>query len=378
MINRAFGKKLKRIKDIFLKLGRMGIDICHVCIRFNTARRVAGASVLSSGSKKQALGDVCRICQGGAVRPFISLPLGWPMLQHEHLLYFDYQNPMFREIEGHKNLLFRTGGFFLSTRWNFCERCKNASLATPFTARHLNDYYSRYYMRLGVSDERRKKTKEMHARYIDSFLGRKSAVLEVGAAEGFAARYLAGCGHSVWVQEPAGFRKDLGSKKGVRLISDFSVVTQGSLDCIYMHHVLEHIPAPIEYLSALCRLLKRNGFLFIQSPDLSLQARLYPQSLRWCHYSLSNRPTYDAALIDSISAPASDSLYWLDALANNHIWAFTPDGLRYLLSRVSLEIQLIQQTVRNRIVPPETTFSWPIDKENGQTPNGITAIAFKN
>ena len=368
---------MNRIKNILLKIGRMGVDIYLAFTRFNSARCVACASFLSSRGKEQKPCGVCPICNSATMRPFISLPLGWPMMQREHLLYFDYAAPDFRKIEERKGLLFRPGGFFLSTRWNFCERCKNASLAISLTEKYLNDYYTRYYKRPGASDEKRKNTKEMHARYIDSLLGRKSVVLEVGAAEGFAALYLAGCGHSVWVQEPSEFRKEIKGKKGIRLISDFSGVTDGSFDCIYMHHVLEHIPAPIEYLSALCRLLKKDGLLFIQVPDLSLQARLYPQSLRWCHYSLRNRPTYDAAFIDLIAAPLSDSFYWLDALANNHISAFTPDGLRYVLSRLPLRIQVIQQTTRDRVRLPEREFSWTIDRENGQTPNGVTVIAVK-
>ncbi|MFC1631074.1 methyltransferase domain-containing protein [Candidatus Omnitrophota bacterium] len=320
----------------------------------------------------------CQICQSSETRMLIKLPIGYPQRQNHTLLYYDYSNSGLNTVLKSRNILDRTAGFFLGVIWNFCTRCKNASLAMEFSDQHLKEYYSQYYARLAKSSQRRKNVKELFARYIDSYLKGPADILEIGAAEGYGADYLAKQGHRVWVDEAcAQFRKFLSKKKYLHLVDDLNNLPSGSFDCIYLHHVLEHIPDPAEYLKGLSRLLKPNGRLFIQVPDLSMQLAFYVLSLKRSIYArlYSNNFEPDQNNFAVFSKPGS--YRWLDALSNDHLSAFTPEGLDYLIQVAGLKSEIICQTNAARLQFNSRRFSWPVDFENGNTPNGLTAVARK-
>jgi len=318
----------------------------------------------------------CPICNDSKVETLIKMPIGYPIRQNHTLLYYDYAAVDIESILKFRFVLDRTAGFFLSVPWNFCPKCKNASLGVTFSDENLKRYFSNYFVRLAKSNERRKNVKEKHAMYIDTFLKEKSNILEVGSAEGYAANYLARKGHTVWVNEASyQFHNILIRENHLHFVDNISTLKKNFFDCIYLHHVFEHISRPLEYLKNLFNLLKPRGFLFIQVPDLSLQLGLYPLSLRWSIYSRFNPHILNLEIGKIITYSAFRSYYWLDALNNDHISAYTPEGLTHLLRIIGFEIKLVCQTTKDRLKFNSKRFAWPVDIENGNTPNGLTVIA---
>ncbi len=351
------------MKQYIQKLSRILFETGLFFAQYRKAVDVLKPSVLNqSGNNPQT----CPLCREKNLKPLIDMPIGWPMVQNDHLLYFDLKNDH-GTILKYRSFIEKTAGFMLNLPWVFCDGCKNAFLNVSLPESQLELYYSKFYQRLAISNEKRKNTKEVHARYIDGLISRQSNILEIGSAEGYAASYLRRCGHRVWENE-------LSNGKGDRHLED------AGFDCIFLHHVFEHFEKPISFLQHSYRALKPNGLLIIQVPDLSLQMGLYLKSFRWCHYRLWNFLRVNEGLIEQseIFCKKFQTYKWMDALSNNHLFAFTPNGLTSLLERADFQIQVVQQTTQDRLMFKPEEYSWPVDRENGQTPNGLTVVATKD
>lgn len=321
-------------------------------------------------------GKICPLCKERPTELLINFPLGWPIRQNDQLLYYDYTQLDFNAVKKRKELLVRGGGFFLSVKWNFCRSCQNASLNTNFTDEHLKEYYSNYYERIALSGQKRRNTKEAYARYVDSFIGKNSNLLEFGSAEGYAAAYLARQGHKVCIVEPSAFGRIAAENAGVDLVSDINGLNNNFFDGIYLHHVFEHLCDPVSFLTKAHKLLKKWGILIIQVPDISLQFGLYLKSLHLCHYTIFNPVSYNKEIYSLYLAQSKNTYYWMDALGNNHLYAFSPYGLEYILKQNNFKIKTVKQTRREELIF-DKGLSWPVDRENGQTPNGLTIVAEK-
>jgi 2-polyprenyl-3-methyl-5-hydroxy-6-metoxy-1,4-benzoquinol methylase len=367
------GLLFHRIKKILDYLG----DLILFFLMFSRIKYLCRQSILWPSGNDIKQNEACHICKNGKVETLIKSPVGYPIRQNHISLYYDYDVVDMGPILGSGDILNRTAGFFLSVTWNFCERCRNASIGVDFPEGHVDKYYASYYRRIAQSSQARKNTKEIHARYLDKFLKSGSNILELGAAEGYAANYLSRRGHNVYIFEPSEqYHKILTEEKLLHPIGDINKLSNNSFDCIYLHHVLEHIPSPLEYLRFLFILLKPGGMLFIQVPDLSLQLRLYSRSLRFCHYSIFNRyvinfPSYFRSL------KKSNIYYWLEALNNDHLSGFTPEGLVFILEKIGFDIQVLTQTTSERLLSDNKLYAWPIDYENGNSPNSLTIVAKK-
>ena len=82
---------------------------------------------------------------------------------------------------------------------------------------------------------------------------------------------------------------------------------KGSFDAISMIHVLEHVPEPLELLNEARRVLKKNGVLVVDTPDIgTITARIQKE-----HY-ISLDP-------------------------DCHIWQFTPATLKELIARAGFK-----------------------------------------
>ncbi|MES9944233.1 MAG: methyltransferase domain-containing protein [Candidatus Thiodiazotropha sp.] len=55
-------------------------------------------------------------------------------------------------------------------------------------------------------------------------------------------------------------------KQGIEFVPDTSMLLDHSVDVMVCHHVLEHVPAPIEVLTEIRRLLKKDGRLLLFVP----------------------------------------------------------------------------------------------------------------
>ncbi len=367
---------LSRIKR---KIKTALYDIYRVILTlkdYKEIKEISQLSVLSKETMKNYLAKRCPICQSEDIHSFVKLPLGAPGDQNHSLLYFDYKKVDMDALLKRKDILDGTLGFFLSVPWNFCNKCKNASIGVSFSEEHLLEYYFKYYYRKYGNQPNRRSTKELHGKYLSSFLRETSKVLEIGAAEGFTAEYLAREGHEVFVFEPSGeFKGKLGRSYNLKCIDNINT-GENVFDAIYLHHVLEHIPDPIGYIRTLSVLLKSDGILFIQVPDLTSQLEILRKSMKGNIFAIFNPPYY---FFDNIKYELSKekSFAWFDALANDHISAFTPKGIQYILNESNIDAIEIIRSTPDRVIFNPAKYAWPVDEITGNTPNGMTVLARK-
>ena len=361
-------RKLLRLKN--------EISLISFLIRnFKESRELSRLSVLDDRQKGYSPVKECPICKSNDIAEFARFPVNVPPGQNHSLLYFDYDKVDMDFIRNKKEVLDKTLGFFVSIIWNFCNNCKNASLSIPFKSEHMLEYYVNYYDRRKETDQLRRNTKELHGKFLSSLLPSQSTVFEIGAADGITAEYLTRHGYKVYVYEPSKkFETSLKQSKSIMYIAGYANLRE-NFDAIYLHHVFEHIPDPVHYLKELIPLLKKDGLILIQVPELTSQLRIIERVAKKSVYTVFNKPYFS---IDMISCGISKESYnWFDALANDHITAYTVEGLSYVLQESGFAIEKIIQSTRNSITTDFTRYAWPVDEMTGNTPNGLTAIARK-
>lgn len=343
---------------------------------YNVSKSLSQLSMLSEENIKDFSSSSCHVCKSDDIIMFARLPVNIPPGQNHSLLYFDYDKSDMDFLKNKKDLLDKTLGFFVSVCWHFCNNCRNGSLSASFNSEHMLEYYINYYNRAKEADQLRRNTKELHGRFLSSLLPLHCIIFEAGGADGITAESLAKNGHKVYVYEPSKqFSKQLKQSLYLTYIDDYTSLS-GAFDAIYLHHVLEHIPDPINYLRTLYPLLKNNGLILIQVPDLSLQFGIIGRILMRGVYSIFNRPYFS---MDGIACRVSNgkSANWFDALANDHITAFTKEGMEYILKESNYHLKTIIQSTEDRVTYNNTNYAWPVDEETGNTPNGLTVIARK-
>ena len=241
----------------------------HYLRSFRQVNAIAGLSMLSEENLGRYLHPRCPICSGEDYHPLMRMPFGYPPGQGHCALYYDYDTVDLEPVLAVKESQDRLQSFVLSIPWNFCNRCKNGSLALELGQDHLDTYYAKYYKRNRPVHIHRRATKHIHARYLCQFLGAESRVLEIGAADGFASEYLASQGHEVTAFEPsAGYHQVLSNVPGLTLISELSAVPEGSMDAVFLHHdVYEHISSPIEYARGASRNAQAGGSTVYSGPQ---------------------------------------------------------------------------------------------------------------
>jgi SAM-dependent methyltransferase len=210
-----------------------------------------------------------------------------------------------------------------------------------------------------------------------SLLKPGAKVLEIGAAEGFAAGYLAGRGFKVYVNELSLLHKlKLLENTKLTIVEDVAAFPEKSADCVFLHHVLEHVSRPKEFLTLLAKKIRPGGILFIQVPDLTFQVGIYEWALNRSPLHLFFNP-YQLCLSGVKYDFSFKGYCWMDALANDHMIAYTPEGLKNILVSLGFEIKVSMQTKAANITDDPGRYAWPIDEVTGNTPNGLTIVGIK-
>lgn len=358
-------------------VGKWTYLLTMLILRYRLVKRFSSSSVLADKSVASGR-EFCPVCGTREHGPFFSFPLGWPEGQNHALLYFDYGSNDMDALWKVRPILDRLLGFFVQTPWSFCRKCQNAFLNVEFSPEHLDTYYSRIYRRSRAIHPLRAATKELHGRYLDALLAPGSTILEVGAAEGFTAKYLADAGHQVFAAElSADHAEKLRDLSGVKYVEDPSLLPQGTFDCVYSHHVLEHVFDPREFVQGLMGLLRDDGLFFVQVPDVSSQAGIYMKYLRRSPLNLVNPYRLDLDVGDYRFADATGVFPWFEALLNDHVIAYTPEGLGNLLRGCGLRVENITLTQLSDVTIDPAVYAWPVDTNTGNTPNSLTAVARK-
>lgn len=110
-------------------------------------------------------------------------------------------------------------------------------------------------------------------------------ILDIGTAGGAFLDAAENYGYEAWGMEPSSFLVDKGKKRGLKIEQgtiDSHNFKQKSFDMICLWDVLEHLANPRQSLLQIKKLLKDDGVLLINYPDIStLQAKLFRQKFWW-------------------------------------------------------------------------------------------------
>jgi len=161
-----------------------------------------------------------------------------------------------------------------------CSQCK--LIQSEYVSEDaLRDYYSDYYRGALTETDIIELRKLSHRQavsqmdYIASILPdvRFGNVLEIGSGLGELAKILAASHGNVYVTEAdpqyvRHLKKEsrLSCIEGCELKSD---AYSQFFDFLVLSHVLEHLPNPLELLNDISRILKKDGYLFVELPNES-------------------------------------------------------------------------------------------------------------
>jgi 2-polyprenyl-3-methyl-5-hydroxy-6-metoxy-1,4-benzoquinol methylase len=101
--------------------------------------------------------------------------------------------------------------------------------------------------------------------------GEKGTLVDIGSGTGYFADYMTRKGWNVTgieLSEPA--REYSISRFGLTVISptEISAIKDGSVDCVTLWHVLEHLYEPVRWLKEIIRILKDDGTCIIALPNI--------------------------------------------------------------------------------------------------------------
>ena len=135
-------------------------------------------------------------------------------------------------------------------------------------------------------------------------------VLDVGCNAGYGLIPFKRRGSEVWGiernQETAAYAR---SQHGLALVTDLQSLPAGlKFDVILLSHIVEHIPDPVGFLSALAERLSNGGVIFVKVPN------------------------YGSRLVRHIIRDR-----WSGFLPRQHIWYFDRHSLPFLLGLASFE-----------------------------------------
>jgi SAM-dependent methyltransferase len=166
-----------------------------------------------------------------------------------------------------------------------CQKCGFGFRQLRSSPRQLAELYQKMDPSVYESElTGRKKTASRHLEIVSQFVfGRR--LLDVGCASGLFLSLAQTAGWEVSGVEPnqklcAAAEKLVGAKGAVQCSDLEGAELTAGFDVLTLWDVLEHVPKPQVFLSACRRLLRADGFLFLNVPDLnSKEARLLGR--RW-------------------------------------------------------------------------------------------------
>jgi SAM-dependent methyltransferase len=192
-------------------------------------------------------------------------------------------------------------------------RCEAISIIPQPTDNELGKYYSRDYLKawgdydeneVFVSDQKIKSFEQFFQYLGDLKDGAK--VLECGCAAGALLKLLTLRGYEAFgfdINEYAIAKASKFIPKDHLFVSDDISklpLLGGSLDAVFIIDNIEHLRDPVKTIQYAHRLLKKNGYLIITTPDAS---HLYPRLLRkyyWYysaqHIHVFNRHTFPSLI----------------------------------------------------------------------------------
>ena len=153
--------------------------------------------------------------------------------------------------------------------------------------------------------------------YLQARVPAGARILEVGCSSGFMLYPFVKNGHACVGIEPSGFFSEYVRNQGIPVYASVEELVAASpaqkFDFIQHFFVLEHVSQPVSFLKSLVALLKPQGKLVFEIPNVA-------------------DPLYTIYDI-----PAFERFYWSVA----HPWYFSERSLRYLLDQIGAPYEIL-------------------------------------
>lgn len=150
-----------------------------------------------------------------------------------------------------------------------CDDCGHVQLPVELAS----DYYDEYLMSHSHAQKMRRFQEEQAGAFVERFNLRGGEVFEAGCGDGQFASILMTLGCRVTANEPSAKARRACAAKGLAVIDGYvsrhgMPDLRGRFDAVVARQVLEHVPAPVDFMAGLRMLLKPGGAALIEVPSL--------------------------------------------------------------------------------------------------------------
>jgi len=217
-----------------------------------------------------------------------------------------------------------------------CRSCGVQFMNPRYTDQHLADYYSHYTKNEPEWDEPLQYGHNFYLELLENYLPSKGLLLDIGSGKGhLLAAALRRGWNAMGYEIDCTLAKKLATNLGTEVqCGDFPKLNwqEGRFDAVVMHHVLEHLKDPRQYLQAIHHMLRDSGILFIALPNIN---------------SLSSRTKF---LLEKLHLRTKNIGAYYDT--SHHLFYFTPRTLKYTLSGFGFEVCYMRSG--HRVRPHQT------------------------
>jgi len=168
------------------------------------------------------------------------------------------------------------------TDFKFCKKCGLVMRQPMPTLSELDLIYDKLYATSQIVDQQTEQESgnyalQQYAGYlVSSLISPDERVLDYGCGTGLLVEKLQMEGiRAIGVERSEGARNFSLSERDITLLKNVDEIEDQSLDIVLMIEVIEHLPDPMEAISALKRKLRQGGKLFLTTPNRrGLRAKL--------------------------------------------------------------------------------------------------------
>lgn len=222
-----------------------------------------------------------------------------------------------------------------------CKKCQHIQLNPIPTWKEDKEFYDKNLQMKNIQysqniNELKKITEndtQRRVKFSSKLVPKGSKILEIGSGHGFFLESMRELGYDITGIEISKEKKELAKKvtkaKILNVNINEKIPSLGKFDFIVMFHVLEHITDPTKFLSKIKKLLKINGKIIIEVPNVN-------------DFQLSTNGDYR-------------KFYWQRA----HIHYFNPPSLKKVIKNNLLKVRIVG--VQRYSI--ENMFNWKLTKK---------------
>ena len=161
-----------------------------------------------------------------------------------------------------------------------CENCSHIQLFPLLTKSAYKKFYDenrqikniKFNFKIEQLEKKSNFDVNRRSRLIKKQCSKKSKILEIGSGNGFLLKNLYEQGYNIRGIEISQERRRISQIISDAPVIDFDILSQtksiGQFDTVVMFQVLEHIADPISFLKKISKMLKKNGKLIIEVPNI--------------------------------------------------------------------------------------------------------------